>query len=754
MTDRAITHFRRNEWTDAKRLAQAVVESKATSRETCACHQLLGLIAHRTGNYSEAIEHFQQAVTLQPHIIELRQGLSDAHTARARQLRRLSQREEAERHVREALRWQPESPDSLNVLGVLLHEQNQLNQARQCFEQGIRSSPRHAQLRVNFANLLAALQEKEAAIEQYRIALELRPDDVRTILNTAGVMLEMNRHTGAFQLLQQAVTLSPANADVHFNLGNAHSKLFQIDKAIYHYEQAVRLKPSWCAARAHWMRQRTEICDWRDDWDHQMQTIFNDLPTEANVRDSTQLNVSQMPALPIPRHLMRAAACRQTTRARELATQLSSVGGKSCPIPSSVGWALLPVTSSSATEVTNLLLPEAPRSTPNETNSINSSFTHIPVLNQRLKIGYLSQDLRHHAIGHLTCGLFEHHDRNRFEVFTYSFGTDDGSEYRRRIVAGSEHFHDLFGWSDSQIVNRIVEDQVDVLIDVQGYSAGARPLVLVARPAPVLIHYLGFPGTLGGLVDYFITDPVLTPPGSPLRDEFEESLIYLPDTYQISDDQPTVSSQPVTREQCRLPPDGFVFCAFNNNYKIQPQIFDVWMRILRNVPKSVLWLLSMQPAVVDNLRREAERRGVDPERLIFADVVSKPEHLARLNLADLFLDTTVCGAHTTATDSLWAGVPVLTCPGARFTERVAASLLTVAGLEELIVANLTDYERLAVSLASNPDRCRDIRNDWASRRATSHVFATARRVRHLEQAYSIVWKRHCDGLTPTDVFID
>ncbi|MEK6263037.1 MAG: tetratricopeptide repeat protein [Planctomycetota bacterium] len=724
-TERAIAHYRRNEWAEAERFAQSVVQAEAGPRETGVCRQLLGLIAHRAGRYSDAVEHFQLAISLQPGVPELRTGLCDAHTALARRLRKQSQLADAEHHAREALRWQPESPNSLSVLGVLLHEQDKLDEARQCFAKGVSGSPRHPQLRLNYANLLAAVQEQDAAIEQYRIAMELRPDDVRTLLSAAGVMSEVNRHKGAIQLLERAVQLAADNADVHFNLANAHAGAHEIAAAVRHYEHALRLRPDWRSARANWLRERAEICDWRDDWDREMQTLINNLSTAANEHEPLPLNVSQMPGLPIPRQLMRQAARRQTERYRQQSARQGMLGP-----------------SHSVAELARVRTDGDP---------------HRPLANSatggRLKIGYLSHDLRHHAIGHLTCGLFAHHDRSRFEVFTYSLGPDDGSEYRQRIVEGSEHFHDLGGWSDAQIVNRVVEDRVEVLIDVQGYSRDARPGVLLARPAPILIHYLGFPGTLGGLVDYFVTDPVLTPPGSPLRDEFEESLIYLPDTYQITDDRPTVSAREMTREQCGLPDAGFVFCAFNNNYKIQPGIFDVWMRILRAVPGSVLWLLSMHSAVADNLRREATRRGVDPARLVFADVVSKPDHLARLRLADLFLDTTVCGAHTTATDSLWAGVPVVTCPGERFTERVAASLLTAAGLQELIVDQLADYERLVIDLATDPVRCQRIRDEWACRRESSRLFATASRVRQLERAYETVWKRYCDGLEPTDVVI-
>ncbi|MCP3688381.1 MAG: TIGR03032 family protein, partial [Gammaproteobacteria bacterium] len=301
---------------------------------------------------------------------------------------------------------------------------------------------------------------------------------------------------------------------------------------------------------------------------------------------------------------------------------------------------------------------------------------------------------------------------------------------------------------------QITTDAIDILVDISGYTKNCRPAVLLARPAPVLVHYLGFPGTLGGLVDYFVTDPMLTPHGSQLRDEFSEALIYLQHTYQMTDNKQPIADSNFTRKQCGLPSTGFIFVSFNNNYKIQPEIFDVWMRILRAVPDGVLWLLKSQPQVVQNLRCEAQHRGVVPDRLVFGDKVSKPEHLARFQLANLFLDTSVYGAHSTSTDSLWAGVPVITCPGQRFTERVAASLLTAAGLEELIVNNLSEYEQLAIKLATNPRFYKKIYNDWSRRRTKSILFDTASRVRELELAYDTIWQRHSNGLPPQDVTIN
>ncbi len=707
MTSRAIAHYRSGNLAAAKPDIDAVLASDAGPRDKAVCWQLLGLIHHQAGRYADAAEQLQKAVALQPDVPELRQNLVDAQTALARQYRRGERLADAEKSVREGLRWQPLDPEAQCVLGVVLQEQDRLAEARACFEQAIKTSPQHARLRHNYANLLATLQEWDPAIEQFRAALNLRPDDVRSLLGAGATLLDARRSKAALQLLEKAVQLNGDNADARFNLGNAYVATHRMAAGAEQYEHALRIRPDWPSARANWIRHRCETCDWRDDWHEQLDLVRREIIQELDAGNPGPLHISASPALPIPRSTMRRMSVDHTER---IGQQVARRGLR----------AKLPAT---------------------------------PERTGRLRIGYFSPDFRHHAIGHLCRTMFAHHDRDKFEIFSYSTGPDDNSEYRERIMVDSDHFYDCHRHGDTQIIERMVSDGIDVLVDIGGYTAGGNPAVLMARPAPVTVHYLGFPGTMGGLVDYFVTDPVLTPLGSNLRDEFEEALIYLPDTYQMADDQQAIAEREFTREDCELPPTGFVFCAFNNNYKIQPEIFDVWMQILRAVPESVLWLLSVQPQVADNLRREAQQRDVDPDRLIFAKVVPKPDHLSRHRLADLYLDTPICNAHTSAADSVWAGVPLITCPGERMTERVAASILTAAGLEKLIVSSLDEYEQLAIKLAKKPSRLKKIREDWANRRTSSRMFDTAARVKQLEQAYEIIWQRHCRGEAPQDTVV-
>jgi len=363
---------------------------------------------------------------------------------------------------------------------------------------------------------------------------------------------------------------------------------------------------------------------------------------------------------------------------------------------------------------------------------------------RRLLIGYASADFHDHATAHLMAGLFAAHDRSRFEIRLYSYGRADASEWRQRLVDGADAFVDVAPLSLCEAAGRIRTDGVDVLVDLKGFTRDGRPELFALRPAPVQINYLGYPGTMGAAwYDGYVTDAVCSPPGSEAH--FAERLVYLPDSYQVNDRNQAIADSAPSRADCDLPERGFVYCCFNQTYKIEPALFDAWMRILDRVPGSVLWLFRSHPEVEVNLRREAERRGVEPARLVFADKLPKAEHLARHRHADLFLDTLRVNAHTTASDALWAGVPVLTAPGETFQARVAASLLHAVGLPELVVPDLVAYEETAVRLATVPDELAALRQRLADNRLSCPLFDTARYARHLERAFDLVWEAAARG---------
>jgi predicted O-linked N-acetylglucosamine transferase (SPINDLY family) len=371
---------------------------------------------------------------------------------------------------------------------------------------------------------------------------------------------------------------------------------------------------------------------------------------------------------------------------------------------------------------------------------------------QRIRLAYLSNDLHQHATAYLVAELFERHDRSKFELTLYSYGIDDASEMRRRLQRAADRFIDVARQSDREIAERIRADGIDILVDLKGYTRQARPAVLAYRPAPVQVNFLGYPGTLGpGLADYLIGDPVVTPLDHAA--DYSEKLALMPHSYQPNDRQRRIGDTP-GREQCGLPAQGFVFCCFNNAYKITPEIFAIWCRLLNAVPGSVLWLLECSPQARDNLLRAAQAQGIGAERIVFARPLPLADHLGRLRNADLVLDTLPYNAHTTASDALWAGVPIVTCPGETFASRVAASLCTAAGVTETIADSLDRYEQIALRLASEPGELARLRSRLLDTRLGCALFDSAAFGHNLDRLYEKMHARCVQGLAPAHLVLD
>jgi predicted O-linked N-acetylglucosamine transferase (SPINDLY family) len=349
-------------------------------------------------------------------------------------------------------------------------------------------------------------------------------------------------------------------------------------------------------------------------------------------------------------------------------------------------------------------------------------------------------------------GAIEQHDRARFEVIGYDFSPPTADDYRRRFEVAFDRLVPITGMSDSEAAEQIARDEVDVLIDLAGWTKRARPAVLAARPAPVLIQWLGFPGTLGApWIDYIVADRVLIRP----QDErhFSEKIVRLPHTYQANDDK-RAAAKMQSRSAYGLPEKGIVFCSFNGAFKLTPEVFDCWLRLLQAVDRSVFWLLQPEDIAIRALVSKAAKRGVDPARLVFAPMVGPPEHLARIARADLALDCFPYGSHTTASDTLWAGVPLVALAGDTFSARVSASILTAAGLPELITVSLADYYNLALRLASDLDALAALRARVQALRTSGPLFNTRQFTRDLERAFVATWERHCAGLTPAHIVLD
>ena len=371
---------------------------------------------------------------------------------------------------------------------------------------------------------------------------------------------------------------------------------------------------------------------------------------------------------------------------------------------------------------------------------------------EKIRLGYYSADFHNHATAWLIAELFESHDRSRFELTAFSFGPEQQDEMRRRISSAFDHFLDARALSDRDIARLSRERGIDIAVDLKGHTQDSRPGIFAEGCAPLQIQYLGYPGTMGGdYMDYVVADKIVIPPGSEAG--YVEKILRLPHSYQANDSRRKISDRMFTRAEMGLPDSGFVFCCFNNNYKILPEIFASWMRILKAVDGSVLWLLEDNALAAENLRKLAEAHGVDPGRLIFAGRLPLEEHLARHRLADLFLDTWPYNAHTTASDALWAGLPLLTRAGSSFASRVAASLLHAVGLPGLITSSVEDYESLATTLAKDPARLVALRKTLMDNRATASLFDGKLIARHLEAAYEAIQARHLSGLPPDHIDI-
>ena len=532
----------------------------------------------------------------------------------------------------------------------------------------------------------------------FRAALMSGATDPAALHGLGSVLLAQSRLDEGIEALQQAVEARPRDVAYRVTLGDALARGKLMTEAAAQFMAAVELAPGQPELEARVLKPLLDSCDWSG-----VEATFERLTRHAQIEAADRWTRRVHPwvalSVPMPPAMRHEIARQHALRIAARAAALPPVQRR--PRPSG----------------------------------------------GRLRVGYLSADLRSHPVAQLAAGLFERHDRSRFEVAAYSLMGDDGSEHRKRMRAAFEHFVDAEDLESDLLAQRIADDGIDLLVDLTGYTGQARTEVLALRPAPVQVNYLGYPGPMQArFIDYMIADAVVAPAHE--FDSIVEAVVHMPGSYQANDDrQPTADATP-TRTQAGLPETGFVFCCFNQTFKIERPVFSAWMRILAAVPGSVLWLFASNPAAEANLRAAARAQGIDPARLVFARWARRPDHLARQRLADLFLDTHTYNGHTTGSDALWAEVPLVTCPADAFAGRVGASLLSAIGLPDLIVPGLDEYERLAIELARNAARLRSLRARLAENRLTQPLFRTEDFTRCLERAYEQMWARHESGEPP------
>jgi protein O-GlcNAc transferase len=727
---------------------------------------VLGLALREHGRAADAERVLRDALSQQPQqpalLLELGNALAD-----------LGRRQEAIAALEQAARIRPSYLLAHFNLGNLLREIGRLDDAVAAYESALRLKPDYAEACYNLGITRQNLQQPAQAIAAYRRAAELRPDHVGTFFNLASALRSLGQSADAVAAFRRAIAIKPGYAEAHYNLGNALRELRRMDEAGEAYGAALALRPDHAAAQlalALVLRDQREFASaeqhlrallQRTPDDPVVQELLAELlrlankPSEARVLYEAILarRPDHPEALAWRMHL-KSMACDWRDRDAEF-TRLIAVTERQIAAGERTGLSAFyahafPTSPQMHLAIGRTWAAETERLAARDKEGLD--FTFGRERGERLRIAYVSSDFRNHAMAHLLGGLFRVHDRTAFEIFAVSHGPDDGSAYRRRIVAEAEHFIDVAPLTDRDAALLLYRAGIDILVDLNGYTQDHRLGIAALRPAPIVATYLGFPGSSGApFIDYAIVDRIVAPAAeAPL---FSERLVHLPHCYLVNDRDHPIDDAPLARRDVGLPDEGFVFCCFNASYKIEPFIFDVWMRILRQVPGSVLWLLQLAPGVADNLRREAVARGVDPARLVFAGKQPKARHLARYRLADLFLDTRYCTAHTTCSDALLVGLPVLTCPGDSFASRVAASVLLAADLPELVVADFAQYEARAVALAREPASLNELRERLRARRPTCPAFDGTRLARNLERAYRSMWEIHRAGKPPQPLTI-
>jgi predicted O-linked N-acetylglucosamine transferase (SPINDLY family) len=704
----------------------------------------------------------------------------------------------AEQAFRGVLQVQPRHVGALNLFTVLLISLGRFEEAERYACLALNEDATSDATLYNYGLVLKALKRPAEALERFSQALKINPSVASSWNNRGTVFNDLKRYDDAVGDFDRAIQLDAEYAEAFFNKGKSLTFLKRLDEASTAFENALALKPNLAEA---WLGRGNVFCK-RKQYDDAFAAYDRALALKAELAEGWLGRGNAFQELRRYREALasfeRAAALKpdlveawigcgemfaRLKRHDEAARAYARVLEIDPQRPFTKGLLLHQKMSSCAWNGVDALIAEidqdiasgklsaepfgwqgvakSPRSLQRCAELFNAgkypaksgdASPRSPPDRGKIRIGYASGEFRDQATSHLIVGVLERHDKSRFEIVAFDNGWNDGSDIRRRIEAAVPEIIDVTPLADEAAAAVVRDRRIDILVNLNGYFGEERTGVFAERPAPIQVNYLGFPGTLGAAyMDYIIADRCVIPSGD--EDFYDEKVVYLPDCYQANDDGKDIGARMFSRAECGLPRHGFVFCCFNNSYKITPEVFDYWIGILKAVPGSVLWLIEDSASAVSNLRREASARAVDPDRLVFAGRMPLADHLARHRLADLFLDTLPYNAHTTASDALWAGLPVLTQTGGTFPGRVATSLLQAIGLPELITSTPDAYRDLAIELASDPQKLAAIKDKLASNRLTKPLFDTRLFTRRIEAAYEEMHKRRQSGLTPDRITI-
>lgn len=651
---------------------------------------LLGVIAYQRGQFQHAIDLISIAIEISP-------DFPDFFVNKGNALQELKLLDEAILCYEQAIALNPNYAEAYINMGAALKDLSRLQDAVKSFDKAILLRPDLAEAHSNRGIVLKGLNDFQGAIASYDKAIAINPNYAEAYYNRRISLQELKLLEAAVESYDRAIDVNPAYAEAYANRGAAYKDLKKIEAAIDSFDKAFEINPDMEYLIGMRQHARMFVCDW-DDFDNQI----------LELRRRIQLG-------------------------RQATTCLSALA--------------LPLSAKEQLEVSKVWVKNH--------HPYNPCLGLMPKYanSKKIRIGYFSADFQNHATAHLMAELFELHDKDKFEVFAFSFGPNVIDEMRQRISLAFNQFIDVTQQSDLEVAQLSRKLGIHIAIDLKGLTQDSRLGIFSYRAAPIQVSYLGYPGSLGAeYIDYLIADKILIPRSSQVN--YAEKIVYLPNSYQVNDRKKVIADIQFTKNELGLPSEGFVFCCFNRNYKITPEIFNSWVRILKAVEGSVLWLFEDNLSASLNLRKEAKARGLDSKRLIFSQRMPLAEHLARHKLADLFLDTYPCNAHTTASDALWVGLPVLTWMGESFASRVAGSLLNALDLSELITTGLEDYEQLAIDLATNSQKLKTLKNKLNSNQLCELLFDTSLFAKHLETAYTKIFEKYQTDSIPDHIYIE
>jgi predicted O-linked N-acetylglucosamine transferase (SPINDLY family) len=715
--NQAVAHHQAGQLAQAEALYRQVLQAAPDQPDAL---RLLGLIALQVGQYAMALPLLDKAIQARP-------GFAEAYADRGNALHRLQQYQAAVESYDQAIRLKPGFAEAYSDRGVALFMLGQYQADLESCDQAIRLKPDLAAAHGNRAAALLRLRQFQPALESCDRAIRLNPGLVEAHGNRGSALLQLQQYPAALESCDKAIALKPDYVEAHNNRGGALHGLGQYEAALESYDKAVQLSPGYA-----------------EGWSNRGNVLYQlkDYPAALESYDkAVLLNPAGEYLLGMRVHAKRSICDWEgiEDQCRQIEQRIGRDERVAHP------FVILDISGSLEVQrkAAEILVRDKfpPRFT--------VPFSRRPQ-RDRIRIGYYSADFRDHPMCSLMAEIFERHDRSRFEILGFSFGPDEDDEMRTRVSAAMDRFVDVRNLPDREVARLSRELEVDIAVDLMGFTDNSRTGIFAERVSPIQVSYLGYIGTMGAdYIDYLIADRTVIPEAS--RGHYLEKIVSLPDCFQANDSKRLASTKRFTRGEEGLPEQGFVYCCFNNSFKITPAIFDLWMRILGQVEGSVLWLLESNRWAAGNLRKEAARRGISPDRLIFAGRLPLNEHLTRQSLADLFLDTLPYNAGATASHALWAGLPILTCMGEAFASGMAASLLHAIGLPELVTVKGDEYETLAVELALNPQQYLEIREKLMRNRLTAPLFDVSGFTRHLEAAYTAMHERHRLGLAPEDI---